>query len=71
MTVSRKWCNSNGHCGKAAETPSRRKNRDDLDYRRVVHQFTPQITSGVWVGYDDKQISLGKKKQARAQPPVG
>ena len=22
--------------------------------------FTPQITAGVWVGYDDKSISLGK-----------
>jgi len=30
--------------------------------------FTPQITSGVWVGFDDKQISLGKKRPARAQP---
>jgi penicillin-binding protein 1A len=33
--------------------------------------FTPQITSGVWVGYDDKQISLGKKETgARAALPV-
>jgi penicillin-binding protein 1A len=24
--------------------------------------FTPQITAGVWVGYDDKQISLGKRE---------
>ena len=32
--------------------------------------FTPQITSGVWVGYDDKQISLGKKETgARAALP--
>jgi penicillin-binding protein 1A len=23
--------------------------------------FTPQITAGVWVGFDDKQISLGKR----------
>jgi penicillin-binding protein 1A len=22
--------------------------------------FTPQLTAGVWVGYDDKQVSLGK-----------
>jgi penicillin-binding protein 1A len=22
--------------------------------------FTPEITAGVWVGYDDKQVSLGK-----------
>jgi penicillin-binding protein 1A len=33
--------------------------------------FTPQITSGVWVGFDDKQISLGKKETgARAALPV-
>jgi penicillin-binding protein 1A len=24
--------------------------------------FTPQLTAGVWVGYDDKQISLGKRE---------
>src|SRR3989442_1541785 len=24
--------------------------------------YTPQITAGVWVGFDDKQISLGKKE---------
>jgi penicillin-binding protein 1A len=24
--------------------------------------FTPQITAGVWVGYDDKAISLGKSE---------
>jgi penicillin-binding protein 1A len=33
--------------------------------------FTPQLTSGVWVGFDDKQISLGKKETgARAALPV-
>lgn len=33
--------------------------------------FTPQLTAGVWVGYDDKQISLGKKETgARAALPV-
>jgi penicillin-binding protein 1A len=33
--------------------------------------FTPQITAGVWVGYDDKQISLGKKESgAQAALPV-
>ncbi len=33
--------------------------------------FTPQLTSGVWIGYDDKQISLGKKETgARAALPV-
>ncbi len=33
--------------------------------------FTPQITCGVWVGFDDKQISLGKKETgARAALPI-
>ena len=33
--------------------------------------FTPQITAGVWVGYDDKQISLGKGETgARTALPI-
>ncbi len=33
--------------------------------------FTPQITAGVWVGYDDKQNSLGKKESgAQAALPI-
>jgi penicillin-binding protein 1A len=33
--------------------------------------FTPQITAGVWTGYDDKQISLGKKESgAQAALPM-
>src|SRR5262252_3387892 len=33
--------------------------------------FTPQITAGAWVGFDDKQISLGKKETgARAALPI-
>jgi penicillin-binding protein 1A len=33
--------------------------------------FTPQITAGVWVGFDDKQISLGKKETgAKAALPI-
>jgi penicillin-binding protein 1A len=33
--------------------------------------YTPQLTSGVWVGFDDKQISLGKKETgARAALPI-
>jgi penicillin-binding protein 1A len=33
--------------------------------------FTPQITTGVWVGNDDKRISLGKKETgARAALPI-
>jgi penicillin-binding protein 1A len=33
--------------------------------------FTPQLTAGVWVGFDDKQISLGKKETgAQAALPI-
>jgi penicillin-binding protein 1A len=33
--------------------------------------FTPQLTAGVWVGNDDKRISLGKKETgARAALPI-
>ena len=33
--------------------------------------FTPQLTAGVWVGYDDKQISLGKRETgAHAALPI-
>jgi penicillin-binding protein 1A len=33
--------------------------------------FTPQITAGVWVGNDDKQVSLGKRESgAQAALPI-
>jgi len=33
--------------------------------------FTPELTAGVWVGYDDKQISLGKKETgSKAALPI-
>ncbi len=33
--------------------------------------FTPQLTTGVWVGFDDKQVSLGKGETgARAALPI-
>jgi penicillin-binding protein 1A len=33
--------------------------------------FSPSLTAGVWIGYDDKRISLGKKETgARAALPV-
>src|SRR5437899_12992318 len=33
--------------------------------------YTPQLTAGVWVGFDDKQISLGKRETgARAALPI-
>jgi penicillin-binding protein 1A len=33
--------------------------------------FSPSLTTGVWIGYDDKRISLGKKETgARAALPI-
>jgi penicillin-binding protein 1A len=33
--------------------------------------FTPQLTAGIWMGYDDKQISLGKRETgAQAALPI-
>jgi len=33
--------------------------------------FTPQLTAGVWVGNDDKRVSLGKKETgAKAALPI-
>jgi penicillin-binding protein 1A len=33
--------------------------------------FTPQVTTGVWVGNDDKRVSLGKKETgAQAALPI-
>ncbi|NDQ55935.1 MAG: PBP1A family penicillin-binding protein [Acidipila sp.] len=33
--------------------------------------FTPSLTAGVWIGYDDKRITLGKKESgARAALPI-
>jgi penicillin-binding protein 1A len=33
--------------------------------------FTPSLTAGVWVGFDDKQVSLGKKETgAKAALPI-
>ncbi len=33
--------------------------------------FTPQLTAGAWVGFDDKQVSLGKRETgARAALPI-
>ncbi len=33
--------------------------------------FTPELTAGVWVGFDDKQVSLGKKETgSKAALPI-
>ncbi len=52
--------------------PSAGKTGTTQDYTDAWYiGFTPQITAGVWVGYDDKAISLGKKETgARAALPV-
>jgi penicillin-binding protein 1A len=57
---------------KALNRPAGGKTGTTQDYTDAWFVgFTPQITAGVWVGFDDKQISLGKKETgARAALPV-
>jgi penicillin-binding protein 1A len=57
---------------KALNRPAAGKTGTTQDYTDAWFVgFTPQITAGVWVGFDDKQISLGKKETgARAALPV-
>jgi len=57
---------------KALKRPAAGKTGTTQDYTDAWFiGFTPQITAGVWVGYDDKQISLGKKETgARAALPI-
>lgn len=52
--------------------PSAGKTGTTNDYTDAWYMgFTPSITAGVWVGFDDKQISLGKKETgARAALPL-
>ncbi len=52
--------------------PSAGKTGTTQDYTDAWYVgFTPQLTAGVWVGYDDKAISLGKKETgARAALPL-
>jgi penicillin-binding protein 1A len=61
-----------GIAAKALKRPAAGKTGTTQDYTDAWFiGFTPQITTGVWVGYDDKQISLGKKETgARAALPV-
>jgi penicillin-binding protein 1A len=60
------------HSGACAWAPSGGKTGTTQDYTDAWFiGFTPQITAGVWVGYDDKQISLGKKETgAKAALPI-
>ncbi len=52
--------------------PSAGKTGTTQDYTDAWYLgFTPQLTAGVWVGYDDQAISLGKKETgARAALPI-
>jgi len=61
-----------GIAAKALKRPAAGKTGTTQDYTDAWFiGFTPQITTGVWVGFDDKQISLGKKETgARAALPV-
>ena len=61
-----------GIAAKALKRPAAGKTGTTQDYTDAWFiGFTPQLTSGVWVGFDDKQISLGKKETgARAALPI-
>jgi penicillin-binding protein 1A len=61
-----------GMQAKALGRPAGAKTGTTQDYTDAWFiGFTPQITAGVWVGFDDKQISLGKKETgARAALPI-
>jgi penicillin-binding protein 1A len=52
--------------------PSAGKTGTTNDYTDAWYiGFTPSLTAGVWVGFDDKQISLGKRETgARAALPL-
>src|SRR5438105_14774692 len=60
-----------GIAAKALKRPAAGKSGTTQDYTDAWFiGFTPQLTSGVWVGFDDKQISLGKRATgARAALP--
>lgn len=61
-----------GVAAKQIGRPSAGKTGTTQDYTDAWYVgFTPQITAGIWVGYDDKAISLGKKETgARAALPI-
>jgi penicillin-binding protein 1A len=50
-----------GQGARALGRPSAGKTGTTNDFTDAWYEgFVPQITAGVWVGYDDKQVSLGK-----------
>ena len=57
---------------KALARPSAGKTGTTNDFSDAWYMgFTPQLTAGVWVGFDDKQKSLGRSETgARAALPV-
>ena len=61
-----------GVAGKALGRPAAGKTGTTQDYTDAWFiGYTPQMTAGVWVGFDDKQISLGKRETgARAALPI-
>jgi penicillin-binding protein 1A len=61
-----------GMQAKALGRPAAGKTGTTQDYTDAWFiGFTPQVTAGVWVGFDDKQISLGKKETgAKAALPI-
>src|ERR1700745_142564 len=60
-----------GIAAKALKRPAAGKTGTTQDYTDAWFiGFTPQITTGVWLGFDDKQISLGNEETgARAALP--
>lgn len=61
-----------GMQAKALGRPAAGKTGTTQDYTDAWFVgYTPQLTAGAWVGFDDKQISLGKKETgARAALPI-
>ncbi|HVS74570.1 MAG TPA: PBP1A family penicillin-binding protein [Candidatus Acidoferrales bacterium] len=61
-----------GVAAKQLGRPSAGKTGTTQDYTDAWYVgFTPQLTAGVWVGYDDRAISLGKRETgARAALPI-
>src|SRR6266404_5759204 len=57
---------------KALNRPAAGKTGTTQDYTDAWFVgFTPQLTAGAWVGFDDKQVSLGKRETgARAALPI-
>ena len=67
------WCSSAPACAPTTlGRPSAGKTGTTNDFTDAWYiGFTPQLTAGVWVGNDDKRVSLGKKETgAQAALPI-